>query len=176
MTRPTKQEYFMTLAMHAAQRASCPRRKVGCIMVNAQSHIVSTGYNGPPSGYPNCTDTPCEGAKFASGKGLDKCRAVHGEINAKMQAGSNLQVVEEIYVTTKCCTHCTETFASDIKNGLMPALKRIYFFENYPHKCHNLLTDLGIEIINIQCILDRDSIVYKVADLLGYNYVNKCVY
>lgn len=57
MTRPTKDEYFIAMARLAASRATCLRRRVGCVLVNARGHVLATGYNGPPAGDAHC-DTP----------------------------------------------------------------------------------------------------------------------
>jgi deoxycytidylate deaminase len=56
MTRPDWYPYFLEIAHVVAKRGSCARRKVGCVLVSEDWKILSTGYNGPPSGLPNCID------------------------------------------------------------------------------------------------------------------------
>ena len=73
MTRLETDAYFLEIAKTVAQRATCPRRQVGCVLVNSRNHIVATGYNGVPSGFTHCIDVNCEGAKYYSGEGLDIC-------------------------------------------------------------------------------------------------------
>jgi dCMP deaminase len=41
-------EYFMDMAALAATRSKDPSTKVGCVIVNQQRIILSTGYNGLP--------------------------------------------------------------------------------------------------------------------------------
>lgn len=61
MTRPSWDTYFLDVAQAVANRADCTRRQVGAVIVDQEHRIVSTGYNGAPSGSPGClTDGACE--------------------------------------------------------------------------------------------------------------------
>ena len=44
--RLTWDEYFMNLAITVSQRGTCDRAYVGCVIVNNDHRIVTTGYNG----------------------------------------------------------------------------------------------------------------------------------
>lgn len=73
MNRPSWDAYFLTLAEHAATRATCPRLSVGAVAVR-NKRVLSTGYNGTPSGEPHCqhdVDTPCREARHAEWNALD---------------------------------------------------------------------------------------------------------
>ncbi len=85
-------EYFLFLTHVIAPRATCSRRRVGCILVNVEKHIKATGYNGVKSGAVHCLDAPCPGAEAPSGTMLEYCYAVHGEINALKQLGEEVTV------------------------------------------------------------------------------------
>jgi dCMP deaminase len=52
--RPLWDYYFLSLAFVVAQRSLDPVTKHGTVIVNEDKAILSTGYNGPPSG---CDDT-----------------------------------------------------------------------------------------------------------------------
>ena len=159
LKRPTIEEYMMVLAITASSRASCIRRRVGCVLVNELNHVVATGYNGPPSGVTNCTDTPCAGAEYPSGQGLSVCQAEHAETNAISQASSaSRYIVHRAFVTAKPCTNCF----SELKK--MDNLRKIYYFQDYPSSY-----DVGnsIELIDIKSIISNDSIVYTTAKLYG---------
>lgn len=54
MVRPDWPEYFMDIARAVARRADCTRSQVGAVLVSPDHRIVSTGYNGAPSGEPGC--------------------------------------------------------------------------------------------------------------------------
>lgn len=169
MSRPSKEHYFMSLALLAAQRASCPRRKVGCVLVDKNSFVVSTGYNGPPSGDPNCTDTPCGGQNQPSGQGLNLCKAIHAEINAYNQAGDRLLTVTDMFLTAgPCCPLCTAATVGLIKTGKLSNLKKIYFFDRYPSDTAKTFEDLGIELIHVDQKLDTNGFLFNLAVTLGF--------
>jgi dCMP deaminase len=61
--RPSWQDYYLGIADSVAVRADCTRRKVGAVVVKANS-IISTGYNGSPPGEPGClSDGACPRGK-----------------------------------------------------------------------------------------------------------------
>jgi len=169
MSRPSKEHYFMSLALLAAQRASCPRRKVGCVLIDKNSFVVSTGYNGPPSGEPNCTDKPCGGQNQPSGQGLNLCKAIHAEINAYNQAGDRLSTVTDMFLTAgPCCPLCTAATVGLIKTGKLGNLKKIYFFDRYPSDTAKTFEDLGIELIHVDQKLDKNGFLFNLAVTLGF--------
>ncbi|MCA1848671.1 MAG: hypothetical protein LC704_06750, partial [Actinobacteria bacterium] len=51
-TRPSWDEYFMRIAHEVATRSTCPRLAVGAVVVR-DKRILTTGYNGSPSGMPH---------------------------------------------------------------------------------------------------------------------------
>ena len=48
--------YFMQITEIVASRSTCDRAFVGCVLVNKDHRIVSTGYNGSVAGNPHCDD------------------------------------------------------------------------------------------------------------------------
>lgn len=123
--RPDLDTYFLSMAKLVATRATCPRRRVGCVLVNIRGHVIATGYNGVASGQVHCTDSPCPGAHYATGCGLDKCQALHAEQNALLQC-NNVYDISTAYITTAPCITCTKLF-------LNTSCNKIVFFEDYPH-------------------------------------------
>ena len=107
MTRPPLDALYMEMARLIATRATCPRRSVGCVLVDARGRVLSMGYNGVPSGRPHCTDSPCPGAGYPSGQGLDKCQAIHAEQNAVLLLSDPRQV-HTAYITTTPCQSCVK--------------------------------------------------------------------
>lgn len=76
-------ETFMSLAMIVAQRTACRYHLAGVVIVDKQHKIISLGYNGPTEGDLHCTEVGC--AKVDGNpvtKKLERCRGIHGEINA----------------------------------------------------------------------------------------------
>jgi dCMP deaminase len=54
--RPTRDRWAMDLAITTARRATCFRRQVGCVLLNARGHVIATGNNGVASGQPHCNE------------------------------------------------------------------------------------------------------------------------
>lgn len=123
--RPDLDTYFMSMAVLVASRATCPRRKVGSVLINTRGHVLATGYNGVAAGQTHCIDKPCTGANLPSGQGLDKCQALHGEQNALLQCRDVYQI-DTAYVTASPCITCTKLF-------LNTSCRRIVFLDEYPH-------------------------------------------
>ena len=115
--------YFLKMALLVAQRGTCTRRKVGCILVNEKKHVVATGYNGNPAGQKHCIDQPCKGAMAKSGSDLELCEAIHAEQNALLQC-KNVYEINKVYCTVSPCIHC-------IKLLLNTSAKSIIFSEEY---------------------------------------------
>ncbi len=124
--REPRDSFFLRIACLCATRGTCARRQVGCVAVNRNGHILSTGYNGVPSKLEHCRDgLLCEGARSLSGTNLDRCLAVHAEINALSQC-HNVWAIDTVYLTTSPCFECTKALISS-------GTRRIVFLALYPH-------------------------------------------
>jgi dCMP deaminase len=131
--RTDRDAWCLKMAALVAERATCTRRRVGCVLTNSLGHILSTGYNGPPRGFQHCTpDEPCSGASLPSGTGLELCEAVHAEQNALLQC-KDVELIASCYVTTAPCVTC-------VKLLLNTSCQCIVFSEAYPqmYKAHEL--------------------------------------
>ncbi|MBD3188611.1 cytidine deaminase [Candidatus Bathyarchaeota archaeon] len=148
--RISKDDYFMEIAHIVAKRSTCVRRKVGAVLVK-DNHIISTGYNGAPSGMKHCTPETClrNIYKVPSGERHELCRGVHAEVNCIIQAathGTAIQGKTTLYTTTFPCMSC-------LKLLLNAKIRRIMYAGDY--KMDNamkqeLLDEAGIEIERIQ--------------------------
>lgn len=124
--RPSRDEWLLSMAAVASWRATCARRKVGCVLADDQGRVLATGYNGPPSGFPHCTiESPCGGAGLPSGTGLELCEAIHAEQNALLQC-RDVDRIHTCYVTTSPCVTC-------VKLLLNTPCQRIVFMIPYAH-------------------------------------------
>jgi dCMP deaminase len=123
--RPGVDELYLDIASLIATRSTCPRRQVGCVLVDNKNRILSTGYNGVASGRVHCIDHPCPGATYASGQGLDKCEALHAEQNAILLL-HDPWAVETAYLTVTPCLSC-------LKLLLGTSCQRIVAREEYKH-------------------------------------------
>lgn len=86
--RPGWDEYFITIARAVATRATCLRRKYGAV-ITKDNIIVSTGYNGAPSGMKDCLDVGIctrKELRIPHGERYELCHSIHAEANALIRA------------------------------------------------------------------------------------------
>lgn len=123
-----KNLWFLEIASVVSKQSKCARRKVGCVLVDVQGHILSTGYNGPPRGFRHCTVMdPCDRTALnsQSGTNLELCNAVHAEQNALLQC-PDVEKIHACFVTVSPCTHC-------VKLLLNTSCTQILFLNEYAH-------------------------------------------
>ena len=127
-TRPDWDTYFMDMAKLAARRSSCLRRAVGAVLVKDR-RLLSTGYNGVPSGVVHCEVTGClrERLKVPSGERHELCRGLHAEQNAVIQAAYHGVAVNgsEMFVTLQPCVTCAKTLIN-------AGIEAVYFRGVFP--------------------------------------------
>jgi dCMP deaminase len=124
--KPDHHSYFMGIARAVRERADCKGQKVGAAIV-IDKRIVSTGYNGTPSGMKNCSDGGCyrcanRDKKYKSGTAYDLCICVHAEANALLSAARFGISVDggTLYTTTQPCFGC-------LKEMLQARIKQVYY-------------------------------------------------
>ncbi len=124
--RISKDEYFMEIAEVVSKRSTCIKRHVGAVLVK-DSHILSTGYNGAPSGFKHCNSEICVRQNLKSGEKPELCRGVHAEINCIIQAaihGTSILGNTTLYSTHFPCMNC-------LKLIINAGIKRIVYGEGY---------------------------------------------
>jgi len=141
--RPSLDQYFINIARNVATRSTCLRHNVGAVIV-IDKQILTTGYNGAPSGLVNCIDIGCMRLKanIPSGTQHEKCRAVHAEQNAIIQASVHGISIKggTIYCTHQPCILCAKMLIN-------AGIDRIVFEQSYPDKdALDMLFDAGIII------------------------------
>ena len=121
--RPSLDEYFLDIATLVATRSTCLHRKVGAVLVR-EKYILSTGYNGAPVGEPHCGEVGFN--KPEHGVGMERCRAVHAEVNAIIQAAIHGVSIDgaTLYCTHSPCPICSQI----LKNA---KIKRIFWGKRY---------------------------------------------
>lgn len=94
--RKTADETFMEIAWSFAERSYAKRNKVGCVIVDTNGRIISTGYNGTPRGVNNI----CEDGNFTYDY------VIHAELNAIFNATTHDLSDCTAYVTVSPCVRC----------------------------------------------------------------------
>jgi dCMP deaminase len=100
--RPTIAETMLELAHVWAKRGTCAKRQVGCVAIDENGHVLSSGYNGQPRRHTHCTlENPCPAFDNAD----LSCVAIHAEMNALMRC-SDIDKIHTVYITTAPCDKC----------------------------------------------------------------------
>ncbi|NTV15576.1 MAG: cytidine deaminase [Desulfobulbaceae bacterium] len=141
--RPSWHEYFMSITELVAQRATCTRRFVGAILVR-DKHIITTGYNGAPSGTKHCLEIGClrEQLAIPSGERHELCRGLHAEQNAIIQAALHGTSVAgaTLYCTTMPCVICSKMLIN-------ARISEVYYREGYADTLsRDLMAEAGIPL------------------------------
>lgn len=103
-----------------ATRSTCDRAFVGCVLVNSDNRIVSTGYNGSVSGNPHCLDV---GHTMRDGHCI---ATIHAEMNALLYCAKEGISVKgcKAYVTHFPCLNCTKAL-------IQAGISAIYYKDAY---------------------------------------------
>ena len=125
--RPSWHKYFMGIADLVATRSTCLRRRVGAILVK-DKRILTSGYNGAPSGIAHCIETGClrDRLNVPSGEKHELCRGVHAEQNAIIQAANHGISVKGsvLYCTNQPCSICAKMIIN-------AGIEKVYFRDGY---------------------------------------------
>lgn len=127
-SRPAWAQYFMEIAHVVKKRSTCLSRQIGAVIVK-DNHIITTGYNGAPSGMKHCLDSGCIRREMGvpSGERHELCKAVHAEQNAIIQAAKLGLSVDggTLYCTTAPCAICAKMIIN-------AGIKEVIYEGEYP--------------------------------------------
>jgi dCMP deaminase len=144
--RPSWENYFMGIAKLVAKRSTCLRRSVGAIIVK-DKRILTTGYNGAPSGIRHCLEVGClrEQLNVASGERHELCRGIHAEQNAIIQAAFHGVSIKDsaLFCTNLPCSICAKMIIN-------AGIKKIYYLSGYADAISkDMLQEASVEIIKM---------------------------
>ena len=144
--RPSWEDYFMDIATLVAKRSTCLRRSVGAIIVK-DKRILSTGYNGAPSGVRHCEEVGClrETLGVESGKMHELCRGIHAEQNAIIQAAYHGVSLKDasIFCTNLPCSICAKMIIN-------AGIRKIYYRSGYADELsQDMIQEAKIELIHL---------------------------
>jgi dCMP deaminase len=145
--RPPWDDYFMEIARLVARRSTCTRRRVGAVVVKDR-HILSTGYNGAPSGVRHCIEVGCLRARLqvASGERHELCRGIHAEQNAIIQAARHGVSIRQgsLYCTNLPCSICAKMI---INAGIV----QIFYLNGYADPMsEQMLAEAGVRVTRLE--------------------------
>lgn len=126
---------YLRMARIWSENSYCRRRKVGALIVKDKM-IISDGYNGTPSGFPNICEDDAD---------VTFPYVLHAEANAitKVARSNNSSEGSTLYVTASPCMECAKLI---IQSGI----KRVVFSELYRITDGiDLLRKAGVEVVHI---------------------------
>ena len=142
--RPSWQTYFMDITFLVAKRSTCLRRAVGALIVK-DKRILSTGYNGAPTGIKHCIEIGClrEKLNVPSGEKHELCRGIHAEQNAIIQAAYHGASIKDatLFCTNMPCSICAKMIIN-------AGMKKVYYHSGYADSMsEEMLAEAGIDLI-----------------------------
>ncbi|MCL2812265.1 MAG: cytidine/deoxycytidylate deaminase family protein [Clostridia bacterium] len=137
---------FMEMIEVIAKWASCyqQERKMGCVIVK-DKRIMTTGYNGAPSGIQTCVERgECLRKRMgiSSGTRQEVCYAVHAEQNAIVQAAKLGVSIDgaTLYCTHQPCSMCAKMIVN-------AGVCRVVYQNGYPDEFSmDLLREAGVRV------------------------------
>lgn len=127
---------YLMMADAWSSNSCCCRKKVGALIVK-DDMIISDGYNGTPTGFPNDCEDP---------NGNTHWYVLHAEANAITKLaknGSSGASGSTLYVTMSPCRDCSKLI---IQSGI----KRVFYKEEYRDNTGlNILKEFGIPVIKL---------------------------
>ena len=144
--RPSWESYFMGITELVAKRSTCRRRSVGAIIVK-DKRILTTGYNGAPSGISHCLEVGClrEQLNVASGERHELCRGIHAEQNAIIQAAFHGVSIKgaTLFCTNLPCSICAKMIIN-------AGINTIYYLSGYADALsEDMLREASVQIIKV---------------------------
>ncbi len=139
-------EYFMGVALLAAQRSKDPNTQVGACIVDSANRILSTGYNGFPYG---CSDDIFPWDREGEANDTKYPYVVHAELNAILNASGKSLLGSTIYVALFPCNECAKAI---IQAGIK---KVVYLSDKYARTpstmaSRRMLTSAGVVLERLE--------------------------
>ena len=151
-------EYFMGVALLAAERSKDPSTQVGACIVDKDNRILSTGYNGFPHG---CSDDEFPWNRDESLGETKYQFVVHAELNAILNASGKSLAGSRVYVGLFPCNECAKAI---IQAGVREV---IYLSDKYHNTqstaaSRRMLTAAGVVLRQIKPT--KSQIVLKLSE------------
>lgn len=139
-TRPSWDEYFMSLALEASSRSNCLLRRSGSIV--EMEHIVAgTGYTGTPFDVPNCYEANGCSACQRNQEGSSECLCLHAELGAILNLTSRPVRGATLYCTDMPCLQC-------MKCIVQVRIKRIVYLRDQTYAgAKELAAQAGVQVL-----------------------------
>ena len=139
---------FLNIAGEISKQSKCVKHKVGSI-ITRKGRIISTGYNGTPSGFINCNEHfNKDNFSSVEHREWSKRFEIHSEINAIVFAGKENVNIEGtvLYCTLQPCHTCLLTI---IAAGINTVIYKDYHkSNNYDGDTDKLIKRCGLNVLH----------------------------
>lgn len=151
-------EYFMGVALLAAQRSKDPNTQVGACIVDGNKKILSTGYNGFPYG---CSDDEFPWNRDESAGETKYQFVVHAELNAILNANEKNLRGATVYVGLFPCNECAKAI---IQSGISEVVYLSDKYHNTPSTTasRRMLQAAGVKLTPMKP--DKNHIVINFSE------------
>jgi len=160
--RPTWNQYFMKMAELVSERATCPRKHCGTVLVR-DNFVLATGYNGSLPGQPHCDDVGCDMVN-------KHCvRTNHSEMNALCQAALHGVSVKgaTAYINRNPCSTCAKAL---IAAGIV----KVVIGENYGRQAgRQVCVNAGIPVHDVEETVEKIPEEGDIRTIKGISYLAK---
>ncbi len=151
-------EYFMGVALLASMRSKDPNTQVGACIVDSENRILSTGYNGFPSG---CSDDEFPWQREGGFCETKYPFVVHAELNAILNARGKDLTGAKIYVALFPCNECAKAI---IQSGIKEV---VYLSDKYANTdgtiaSKRMLTSADVKFTQLIPQIDSLNVDFKV--------------
>ena len=150
--RISKIDTYLNCAETFAYRSTCIKRKYGAVIVK-EDVVISTGYNGAPRGFDNCSDIgkcPRMERDMHQGEGYGICRAIHAEANALLNCARSQTIGADLYLT-----------------GINPTDNSIHKAKPCP-LCARMIIQAGIRTVYMRTGAEADDYIAVPAEELEW--------
>lgn len=130
MKRPQFEQIYMRLALMMAERSTCCRLNVGCVITSPDyRYVYGVGYNGNASGLHNKCDREEPG----------NCGCLHAEENAVINCMASREQEKVVFTTNLPCPYCAKRLIN------MGNVVRVFYHRDYRVRTGlELFTQVGI--------------------------------
>ncbi|MFI3260958.1 MAG: dCMP deaminase family protein [bacterium] len=151
-------DYFMSVSLLASLRSKDPSTQVGACIVSSDNRILSTGYNGAPTGYSD--DEFPWGRESESALDNKYLFVVHAERNAVLNYRGSMKdfVGAKIYVNLFPCNECAKEL---VQTGIKEV---VYVSDKYSD------TD---EVKASKMIFDKCGVIYRKHESINVDLITE---
>jgi dCMP deaminase len=157
----TWDDYFMGVALLAAERSKDPNTQVGACIVDKENRILSTGYNGFPHG---CSDDSFPWGRDGEATETKYPYVVHAELNAILNTRGKSLAGSRLYVALFPCNECAKAI---IQSGVKEV---VYLSDKYATTATTQASKRMLAAAGVKCTQLKTSMKSITLDFVAEEF------